>query len=57
MYMFDSCTSGNLHYTADKFSGGINTFWSECEWKGAAHTEFVGAEPAPGLILTAQRPV
>lgn len=57
MYTFDSCTSGNLHYTADKFSGGINTFWSEREWKGAARTEFVGAEPAPGLILTGQRPV
>lgn len=49
VYMFHFCISDNLHYTRDKFSGGINTFWSKCKCQGATCSELVFGDPAPGL--------
>lgn len=53
-YMFQFCTSGNLHYTEDKFSGGINTCWNKCECELAACTELVCWWLVLGIILTGQ---
>lgn len=51
------CTSGNLYYTEDKFSGGTNTCWNKRECESAACTEPCIGEPVLGLILTGQIPV